>query len=213
MTLAVMAAPRCAVTLVDILDNFFTLVAAGQVEIDVGPLAALFGKKTFEEQFHADGIDCGDAERVADGAVGGGSASLHQDVLLTAVADQVPDDEEVAGEFEFFDEGKFFLDLAAGAGLQVLRGAAVAVAESFPRALAQERVHGLAFGHGIAREFVAEIVEREFQARGKFERVGDGFGQIGEELLHFLRGFQKAFGVAGRAGVRQWIACGGGGWQ
>ena len=44
-----------AVALVDVLDHFFTLVAAGQVEIDVGPLAALFGEKTFEEQFHADG--------------------------------------------------------------------------------------------------------------------------------------------------------------
>ena len=63
--------------------------------------------------------------------------------------------------------------------------------------LAQKGIHGLAFGHGIAREFVAEIVEGEFEARGKFDRVGDGFGQVGEELLHFLRRFQKAFGVAG----------------
>ena len=88
-----------AVALVDILDNFFAFVAAGQVEIDVGPLAALFGKKALEEQLHADGVDCGDAERVADGAVGGGSASLDQNVLLAAVTDQVPDDEEVSGEF------------------------------------------------------------------------------------------------------------------
>ena len=93
-----------AVSLVDVLDDFFALVAAGQVEIDVGPLAAFFGKKTLEEKFHADGVDGGDAERVADGAVGGGSASLHENVLLAAEADQVPDDEEVSGEFEFFDE-------------------------------------------------------------------------------------------------------------
>ena len=39
-----------AITLVDILNNFFALVAAGQVEIDVRPLAALFGKEAFEEQ-------------------------------------------------------------------------------------------------------------------------------------------------------------------
>ncbi len=144
-----------AVTLVDVLDNFFAFVAAGQVEIDVGPLAALFGKEAFEEQFHADGIDGGDAERVADGAVGGGAAALHQNVLLAAVADQVPDDQEISGEFEFFDEGKFFFNLAAGAGLHVGFGAAVAIVESFPGAIAQERIHGLAFRHGIAREFVA----------------------------------------------------------
>ena len=77
------------------------------------------------------------------------------------------------------------------------RGAPIARVKAFPRALVQERIHGFAFGHGIARKFVAEIVEREFEARRKFERVGDGFGQVGEELLHFLRGFQVAFGVAG----------------
>ena len=46
----------------------------GQVDgkaVDVGPFAAFFGEETLEQQFHADGIDCGNAERVADGAVGG----------------------------------------------------------------------------------------------------------------------------------------------
>src|SRR6202043_31198 len=99
-------------------NHFFAFVAAGQVEIDVGPLAAFFGKKALEEKFHADGIDCCDAERVADGAVGGGSASLHENILLTAVANQVPDDEEVAGEFEFLDESQFLLNLATCFGLQ-----------------------------------------------------------------------------------------------
>jgi len=93
-----------AIFLVEILDDFFALVTRGQVEIDVGPFAAFFGKKALEEQFHADGIDGGDAERIADGAVGGRPAPLHQNVLLAAEADQVPDDEEVAGELEFFDE-------------------------------------------------------------------------------------------------------------
>src|SRR5215470_2355864 len=65
-----------SVFLVEILDNFFALVAARQIEINVGPLTALFEEKALEEEFHADGVDGGDAERVADGAVGGGAASL-----------------------------------------------------------------------------------------------------------------------------------------
>ena len=36
--------------------------------------------------------------------------------LLAAVPDDVPDDEEVAGEAEFVDEGEFVFDLFAGAG-------------------------------------------------------------------------------------------------
>ena len=128
-----------AIALVDVLDDFFALVAAGQIEIDVGPLAALFGKKALEEQFHADGVDRGDAERVADGAVGGGSASLHENVLLAAEADEIPDDEEVSGEFEFFDERQFFFDLAAGAGLQVCAACGHSAGGSLPRRARAER--------------------------------------------------------------------------
>src|SRR5208282_2288824 len=84
-----------AVFCVEILDNLFALVAAGEIEIDVRPLAAFFGEKAFEEQLHADGVDRGDAERVADGAVGGRSAALYENILLAAEADKVPDDEEV----------------------------------------------------------------------------------------------------------------------
>ena len=94
MTLAVMAAPSFAIALVNVLNGAFALVAAGQIEIDVGPLAALFGKKTLEEQLHADGIDRRDAQRITDGAVGRRATSLHQNVLLAAEADDVPDDQE-----------------------------------------------------------------------------------------------------------------------
>ena len=47
-----------------------------------------------------DRIDGGDAERVADGAVGGRAAALHEDAALAAEADDVPDDQEVAREVE-----------------------------------------------------------------------------------------------------------------
>ena len=119
MTFAVMAAPRCSVALVDILDDTFTLVAAGKIEIDIRPLPALFGKETFKEQFHADRIDRRDAERVADGAIGGRAAPLNKNVLLAAKADEIPDDKEVSGELEFFDELEFAFDLAACSLLQI----------------------------------------------------------------------------------------------
>jgi hypothetical protein len=80
------------------------LVAAGKIEVNVGPLATFGGKKTLEKQFHADRVDRGNAKRIADRAVGSGAASLHQDVLFAAEADQIPDNKEVAGEIKFFDE-------------------------------------------------------------------------------------------------------------
>jgi hypothetical protein len=105
-----------AVALVDVLDDLLALIAGGQIEIDVGPLAAVLVEEALEEQLHADGIDGGDFERVADGGVGCRAAALDEDAVLLAVADEVPDDEEVAGEAEFGDELELVLDLGAGFG-------------------------------------------------------------------------------------------------
>ncbi len=89
--------PAFAVELIDVLDHTFALVAAGQVDINVGPLATLFGEEAFEQQLHADGIDRGDPQRVADCTVGSRSASLGEDVLFPTKANYVPDDKKVAG--------------------------------------------------------------------------------------------------------------------
>ena len=129
---------QLAEALVDVLDGALALVAAGQVDIDVGPLAALFGEEALEKQVHAHRIDRGDFERVADGAVGGRSAALRQDVVLAAEAHDVPDDQEVAGQLELLDERQLALDLPAGA----LVIGPVAAARAFVRALAQEATSG-----------------------------------------------------------------------
>src|SRR5262245_62421751 len=86
-------------------------IAAREIKIDVRPFAALFRKKTFEEQVHADRVDRRDPEAVADGAVGSRAAALNQNIFLPAVIDDVPDDEKVAGEIEFFDQIEFTLNL------------------------------------------------------------------------------------------------------
>src|SRR4030095_9689988 len=95
-----------AVAPVDVLDHFLSAVARRQVEVDVGPLAALLGEEALEEELHRHGVDGRDAERVADGAVRGRAAALTQDAAVTTEADDVPDDEEVAGEIELRDDGE-----------------------------------------------------------------------------------------------------------
>ena len=102
---------QLAVLLIDVLDDALAPIAARQIEIDVGPLAALFRQEPLEQQVHPDRIDGGDAEAVADGAVGGRPASLHEDPLLAAEIDDVPDDQEVAGEIELLDQIQLALDL------------------------------------------------------------------------------------------------------
>ncbi len=104
-----------AVFFVHVLNHLLAPVAARQIQIDVGPFAALLGQEPLEQQVHPDRIDRGDAEAVADRAVGRRPASLHQDVVLAAEIDDVPDDEEIAGELEFLDQIELALDLRAGA--------------------------------------------------------------------------------------------------
>ena len=98
------------------LDDPLAPIAARQIEIDVGPLAALLGEEALEQQIHPDRIDGGDAEAVADGAVGRRAAALHEDVVLPAEVDDVPDDQEVAGEIELLDEIELARDLRARRG-------------------------------------------------------------------------------------------------
>ena len=69
-----------------------------------------------------DGVDGGDAERVADGGVGRRAAPLAQDVVVAAELDQVVDDEEVAGEVQRLDHLELVIDLRVRA-LHALRAA------------------------------------------------------------------------------------------
>src|ERR1700683_1875913 len=124
-----------AVALVDVLDGALALIAAGEIEIDVRPLTTLLRKKTLEQQFHFDGVNRGDAERIADRAVGGRSAALHQNVLFAAELDDVPDDQEIAGQVELFDEGELVIDLAASAAAQIGGLAMIAIDRAFFHAL------------------------------------------------------------------------------
>ena len=69
MTFAVMAAPSAPYFSIDVLNDLFTLVARGQIKINVRPFAAALAQESLEEQFHADRIDGGNFERVTDGGV------------------------------------------------------------------------------------------------------------------------------------------------
>ena len=79
-----------AVALVDVLDDALALIAARQVDVDVRPFAALFGEKALEEQVHPDRIDGGDAERVADRAVGRRAAPLAEDAAARGRSARCP---------------------------------------------------------------------------------------------------------------------------
>lgn len=192
-----------AIARVEILDRLLATVAARQVQVDVGPLAAFLREEALEQQFHAHRIHRGDAQAVADGAVGRRPAPLREDVLLPAEVHEVPDDQEVPGEIELLDQIEFACDLPARpVGQRPVTPVCTSLGDP-----PQEGDLRLAVGNRIIRKPVAQVREREVEALGQRTCVGECLRQIAEERLHLLRGLQVAFGV-GRQAASRVFQCG-----
>ncbi len=180
-----------AVLLVDVLDDALAPVAARQIEIDVRPLAALLGQEPLEQQVHPHRIHRRDAQAVADGAVGRRPAALHENPLLPAEIDDVPDDQEVAGERELLDQIQLARNLRARA--VVIRPIPLARADL--RHLPQERRHRLARGHRVVGEAIAEVGHRVAKPIGERRRAGHRLRDVAKELRHLLARLEEALGV------------------
>ena len=133
------------------------------------------------------------AERVADGAVGRRAAPLDEDPLALAEVDDVPDDEEVAGEVELLDQVELFLDLR----LRPRRQRPEAGARGVPGEVAQIGGRRLAGGQRVLGEAVAEVGQSEIELLGELEAGGQGLGKIGEQPGHLLGALQVPLAVGG----------------
>src|SRR4029077_6892215 len=108
-------------------------------------------------------------------AVGGRASSLYQNVLLAAEANQIPDNQKVAGQLEVFDQRQFPFNLALSSVFEAHIAPAITLLTSFASTFPQKRHHGLARRHGIWREFIPQILKREFEARRKLHRIRQRF--------------------------------------
>src|ERR1700676_3714441 len=169
------------VAAVDVLDDLLALIAAGQIDIDVGPFAALLGEKALEQQLHPDRVDRGDSQRVADRAVGRRAAPLRHDPVLAAELYDVPYDEEIAGEAELRDYFELVRELAEHTRT---RRRPPTLASPGLDQHPQVAVGRLAGRQRIARKAVAEVTEFERAALGDRARGGDRTGEIAKQRGH-----------------------------
>ena len=193
-----------AIALVHVLNGAFTAVAAGQIEIDIRPLATFSREETFKEQLHAHRINRRDAERIAHHAVRRRSAALDENAFAPAELHDVPNDQEITRKFQLTDQRQFAASLLPGF-LEEFRVALrqIPFTHAFLDALLQKRLHGAAIGHGIAGEAVSQIAHLVGQARRKFGCISNCLGKIAEHLLHLTGRAQVAFGIQ-----REQAACG-----
>src|SRR5207302_2065094 len=117
-------------------------------------------QEALEEQFHADRINCGDFQGIADGRVCRTAAALNQDVVTLAEADDVPNDEEVSGKTQLGNQRKLVFDLL----LCALHQAGIILRPIAPQnalfgTLSQEAIHGFAVRHWITWKLIAEVIQ------------------------------------------------------
>src|SRR5262252_5730919 len=89
-----------AVTPINFLDHCFPPIAAGKIKIDIRPAFAALVQESFEYEMIFHWIDRRDPEAITNGAVGSAAAALDHDVVFTAEIDDVPNNQEIAGETE-----------------------------------------------------------------------------------------------------------------
>ena len=138
-----------------------------------GSLRSLLMKRS-NSMLMRDGIDLGDAERVADRGVGGRAAALAQDVVAPREGDDVVDGEEVGLVVELGDQRELVLDQLAHVGRAP--GRRRTAAPSPLRPARADATPGVApGGTSSSGILVAQLVERERAARDEIER---GVGQL-----------------------------------
>ena len=98
-----------AIFLRDVVDDFAAPVHA-EIDVDIGHGNALWIQEALEEQFVLQRVDIGDSERVRNQRSGGRAAARADgNVVLFSVANEIPDDEEISGEFHLLDDREFAL--------------------------------------------------------------------------------------------------------
>src|SRR6202044_3881607 len=135
-----------------------------------------------EEQFHANRINGRDFEAITDSGVRRAAAPLHENVVLFAEANDVPNDEEVPGEAQLGNQFEFVFHLLLRAldQVTVVLGAVTAF-DALGDAILKKAVHRLAFWHRVARKLIAQIVQLETEPRRESDGVRDGSRYIAKK--------------------------------
>ena len=200
----------------DVLDHF-SAPALAEVHVDVGQRHALGVEEALEDEVEVDRIDVGDAHAPRHQRAGGRAAArANRDRLLAGVADEVPDDQEVAAVAHPLHH----LDLVVETALVLvdrvgqaafageLPQARQPLLESLARHLLEVLVQRRAWRHVEAGQVVDPLRDRDVAALGNPDRVRQRIGVVSEHRLHLLGGLEKELiaGVAQALGVVDGLA-------
>ncbi len=179
--------------------NDLAAAAGVEIDVDVGHADALGIEEAFEEQAVLKGIDVGDLHGIADEAAGGrAAAGADGDAARFGEADEVPNDEEIAGELHLLDHADFAVE-AFGVGGEIVLERAVAMEGFEALAAAFEALADDEFEIGVGGVFggdvefgerLLDLFELDLAALGDVPGAVQRVFGIGEEGEHFGARFE-----------------------
>ena len=92
-----------------ILDDLAAALLA-EIDVDIGRLLAVDVEEALEEQIVFERADVGEIERVGDQRPDARASRRRRDAEIARLADEIPDDEEVAGEAEGVDDAQLAVE-------------------------------------------------------------------------------------------------------
>src|SRR6266513_2776152 len=106
-------------------------------------------EEAFEHEMIFHRINRRDSETITNCAVRGAPPALDHDVVFATEIDDVPDNQEISGETEVRDQGKFFFKLS----LHLRTNRSVTLLRTEPDDGAQKRIHRVTDRHRIFGKF------------------------------------------------------------
>ncbi len=164
-------------------------MARVEVHVDVGHRPPAGVEEALEQEVVLDRVEFGDAQAVGDGAPScRPTTRADPNALFAGMVDEVPHDQEVAGEAHVLDHlqlvGKAIPDLTG----QVL---APPLAGALPREMVEVGgIVGKAGRNGEVGQFGFAELDRDVGAFGDPEGVVARLGQVAEQVAHFGSGLQ-----------------------
>ena len=178
-----MGDPVASVALGHVPDDLVAAVVR-EIDVHVGHRDAFGIQESLEQQSVSHRVDIGDAQAVGGQRARGRAATgSHRDPLLARVADEVPDDQEVAGESHLLDDGQLLSEPRLDG---VARPGPVPPPEPVVRELVKVAVERVPFGDDVARQMELVEVERQVAPLGDRQRVAARLGEVGEDARHLL---------------------------
>ncbi len=186
----------------DVLDHFAAAVHA-EIDVDIGHADALRVEEALEQQAVLQRVDIGDRHGVAHQAAGRRAAPRpHRNAVRFGVADEVPDDQEVAGELHLLDHLDFAIQALGVFGEVVLQSALgahgfqarAALFEALPRDVFEVGVGGVAFRHVEFRERLLHLFQLDVAALGDLPGAVERVLQLAEQLHHLVARLQVEIG-------------------